>query len=294
MVQDYLRVRRALGFALVEVGHTLEGFLAYLHAHGSDAVTIDNALAYATAAQGASRRTQALRLSAVRGFTRWAHTLDASIQVPPARLLPARPTRAVPFIYTTGQVADLLGAADRLHPAIRAATFHALVALMAATGIRTGEALGLGLDDFDPHAGTLTVTGKYHKIRTLPLHHSVVDALGDYVRQCPRPRPAGGGPPPLLISRGGGRLGRGSVHPTFRSLTAQVGLTAVSPACRPRLHDLRHTFAVNTLLDAYRRGEDPNVTLPILSTWLGHADPGDTYWYYSDSRVIPMPAPSCA
>ena len=114
MVGDYLRVRRALGYKLSHPGHVLTGFLDYLTARGTAMVTIENALGFATAPVGVSPRTQALRLSAIRGFAKWAHTMDPTIQVPPAGLLPARSTRAVPYIYSDDEIAALLGASPRL------------------------------------------------------------------------------------------------------------------------------------------------------------------------------------
>ena len=105
MVGDYLRVRRALGYKLTHPSHVLTGFLDYLTATGTDMVTIENALGFATAPVGVSPRTQALRLSAIRGFAKWAHTMDPTVQVPPAGLLPARSTRAVPYIYTEDETA---------------------------------------------------------------------------------------------------------------------------------------------------------------------------------------------
>jgi integrase len=201
-------------------------------------------------------------------FTRWARLRDETVQVPPARLLPARPTRAAPYIYTGGEIAALLEAARQLRPAIKAATFHTLVALMAATGVRTGEALGLDVTDLDEQAATLTVTGKYGKVRVLPLHTTVLDGLRGYLRERDRLLPAASCPA-LLVSTRGGRLRSQVVHPTFRALADRAGLVAASSACRPRLHDLRHTFAVSTMLDAYRSDGDPAATLPILATWLG-------------------------
>ena len=284
MVRDYLRVRRVLGYKLISTEHVLFGFVDYLNAHGTDQVTVEHALGFATA-RGGSTRTQALRLSAIRCFARWAHTLDPTVQIPPPRLLPARPTRSAPYIYTEAEVGALLAAADSLRPAIRAATLHTLIALMAATGIRTGEAIGLNIVDFNRSAGTLTVTGKYGKVRMLPLHPTAIDGLSDYLQQRRRLLPAIDCPA-LLISVNGRRLPPSTVHPTFRSVVRQAGLTAVSPSCRPRLHDLRHRFAVATMLDAYQSGEDPAVVLPVLSTWLGHAQPGDTYWYMTGTAEL--------
>jgi integrase/recombinase XerD len=285
LVTDYLRVRRSLGYKLEYTERLLFGFIDYLSAVGAPAATVEHAVGFAMAPPGASPRWQALRLSAVRCFARWAHLQDPNIQVPSPRLLPARVTRAAPYIYSDTEIAALLEATGRLHPQIRAVTFHTLIALMAATGIRTGEALGLDVTDFDQRACTLTVTGKYGKTRRLPLHPSIRDGLIDYLLQRQRLQPAPSGPALLVTSRGT-RLKPQSVHPVFRSLTDRAGITDASSACRPRLHDLRHRFAVLTMLDAYRSGRDPAAVLPVLATWLGHADPGDTYWYLTGTAEL--------
>jgi integrase/recombinase XerD len=285
LVTDYLRVRRSLGYKLEYTERLLFGFVDYLSAVGAPAATVEHAVGFAMAPPGASPRWQALRLSAVRCFAWWAHLQDPTIQVPSPRLLPARVTRAAPYIYSDTEIAALLEATGRLHPQIRAVTFHTLIALMAATGIRTGEALGLDVTDFDQRACTLTVTGKYGKTRRLPLHPSIRDGLIDYLLQRQRLQPAPSGPALLVTSRGT-RLKPQSVHPVFRSLTDRTGITDASSACRPRLHDLRHRFAVLTMLDAYRSGRDPAAVLPVLATWLGHADPGDTYWYLTGTAEL--------
>jgi len=285
MVGDYLRVRRSLGYKLVGTEHLLFAFVDYLDDQGAPTITAEHAVRFATSRPEVSPRYHALRLSAIRCFTRWAHTLDPAVQIPPDRLLPARVTRAAPYLYSGAEVAALLGAADELRPAIRAATFHTLVALMSATGIRTAEALGLDLADFDAQAGTLTVTGKFGKTRMLPLHETVTTGLGDYL-VVRADHLGGAGCSALLINTAGTRLLPGTVHRTFRQLTDRAGLTRVSSACRPRLHDLRHTFAVNTMLDAYRNGGDPATVLPVLSTWLGHAEPSHTYWYLTGTAEL--------
>jgi integrase/recombinase XerD len=232
LVADYLRMRRALGFKLEGTERLLFAFVDYLHDQGASSVSVEHAVAFATSPEGASPRWQALRLSAIRRFTRWARLLDPSVQVPPARLLPARPTRAAPYLYTDAEIAALLAAAAQLAPAIRAATMVALVSLMATTGIRTGEALALDVTDLDRRAGTLTVTGKYGKTRMLPLHPSVLEGLGGYLSERDMLLPAAHCPA-LLISTRGTRLRPQSVHPTFRALADQVGLSASSSASRP-------------------------------------------------------------
>ena len=182
MVVDYLRVRRSLGFKLDEAEYILTRFVNHVQAaEGSQTVTVAHALAFATAPAGASRRWQALRLSAIRCFARWAQTVDSTIEVPPMRLLPARPTRTAPYIYSNAEIGALLAAAGRLHPAMRAATYRTLIGLMAATGIRNGEVVGLDIASLDQQARTLTVSGKYGKTRKLPLHQTAADALVQYL-----------------------------------------------------------------------------------------------------------------
>jgi len=225
LVADYLRTRRALGYKLEGTERLLFAFVDYLHEQGAVSVSVEHAVAFATAPAGASPRWQALRLSAIRLFARWAHLLDPSIQVPPARLLPARVTRAAPYLYSDTEIAALIAAAAELTPKMRAATMVALISLMTATGIRTGEALALDTANMDRRAGTLTVTGKYGKTRLLPLHPSVLDGLHKYLSERDRLLPAAHCPA-LLVSTRGTRLRPQSVHPTFRALADQVGLIA--------------------------------------------------------------------
>lgn len=240
MVADYLRLRRSLGYKLDGAEYILIRFVDYVQtADESQTVTVAHALAFATAPAGASRRWQALRLSAIRGFARWAQTIDSTIEVPPTRLLPARPTRTAPYIYSNTEIVALLEAAGHLRPAMRAATYRTLIALMAATGIRTGETIGLNIASLDQQAGTLTVTGKYGKTRKLPLHQTTAEALAQYLDRREELLPAANCPA-LLISSRGTRLHANTVQHTFRQLGIETGLRTRSPACRPRLHDLRH------------------------------------------------------
>jgi integrase len=173
-----------------------------------------------------------------------------------------------------------MAAADSLRFPLRAATYRTLIALLAVTGMRVGEAIRLDLGDFDPAAGTLLVRWtKFDKTRELALHPSTVDALRGYLSRADRPRPAP--TPALFISPGGARLLYCNVHSTFKALRRHAGLQARSAQCRPRIHDIRHSFAVNTLLDAYRGDIDVGQQLALLSVYLGHVDPGGTYWYLS-------------
>lgn len=277
-VGDYLRLRRSLGYKLIEHERFLNQFLDYLEETQATTITAENALAWAKLPVGTNPRWHGARLSAIRGFALWAHAFDPDIQVPPTGLLPMRTVRATPFLYSKDQIRALMDAAASLVPALKAATFRMLIGLLAVTGMRAGEAVRADVTDLDLDAAILTVRStKFGKSRLLPLHVSVVDELRDYLSL----RAAGAlpGATALLVSAAGTRLTYDNAHKVFKKLTAQAGIKPRSPACRPRMHDLRHSFAVNTLLDAYRSGGDVAERLPLLSTYLGHTEPANTYWY---------------
>lgn len=205
--------------------------------------------------------------------------------MPPDDLLPARGRRATPYLYTQQEIAALMHATEILRGSHVQATYRVLIGLLAVTGMRVGEAIALDQGDFDAGSGMVTIRhGKFDKARALPLHPTTVAALQDYLRRDDRPRPAG--VPALLISSRGKRLGYGTAHWVFHKLLHHCGIVPRSAACRPRIHDLRHSFAVTTIADDYRTG-DPGSRLAILSTYLGHADPGDTYWYLSAAPELP-------
>jgi integrase/recombinase XerD len=291
--QRYLQLRRSLGYELDEPGRLLLGFADYLDALGVTRLTIDAVVAWATAPQGTAY-WHWLRLSAVRGFAIHLHTLDPVHQVPSADLLPRQYTRPAPYLFSDDEVTALMRAAGRMRHGPAALTYQTLIGLLAVTGLRPGEAYRLDRDDFDADNATLTVVrSKYGKSRQLILDCSTVSALQEYGHHRDRvyPHPA---EPSLLVSMQGTRLNVISTERSFVRLTHAVGLRPRSDRTRPRLKDLRHSFAVNTLIGWYRCGVDVDARLPVLSTWLGHVDPRATYWYYPDSRVIPMPAPSCA
>ncbi len=279
-VVDYLQIRRALGYKLERTEKLLLQYLEYLDAHGSGTVTVENAVAWATLPEaGKDGHWWAFRLSAVRGFARYLHALDPGHEVPPPDLLPNRSHRAVPYLYSAEEILALMTATRTLRGELRQATYRTLIGLLAVTGMRVGEAIRLDREDVDLRHGILTVRNtKFGKSRELPVHASTVDALRSYLRLRERlvPEPACNA---ALISPAGTRLLYCSVHSTFRDLRRRTGLVPRSAACRPRIHDVRHTFAVQTLLAWYRAGVEVQPRLPLLSTYLGHVHPKDTYWY---------------
>lgn len=278
---DYLVIRRAMGFKVERHERLLGQFVDYLAAHGAMTLTSEYALDWAVAPSQADPRWWAARLSTVRGFAVHLHALDPAHQVPPHGLIPHGPRRTVPHLYTDREIAALVHAAGTLSFALRAATYQTLVGLLAATGMRVGEAIGLDRTDLDAQLGVLTVRDtKFGKSRQLPLHPTTTVALRDYLRLRDQLMPSPS-TPALLLSTRGSRLRYERVWETFHRLVGQAGLTPRSPAGSPRIHDLRHTFAVATLLNCYRDGADVQAMLPRLSTYLGHTDPKHTYWYLS-------------
>ena len=278
---DYLRIRRALGYKLERAGKLLPQFVDYLEQISAEAVTSEQALAWATLPAGGSGRWWAFRLSMVRGFAAYLHSLDPVHQVPPADLLPRRSRRATPYLYRDEEIAALLAAAGRLRFPLRVATYRTLIGLLAVTGLRVGEAIRLDRGDLDFEHELLVVRdSKFGKSREVPLHPSTMRALRGYLRLRDRLQPPPSAPA-LFISPAGTRLLYCNVHASFRQLRRRAGLQPRSASCRPRIHDLRHTFAIRTLLDGYQHEGDVQPRLSLLATYLGHVHPDSTYWYLS-------------
>jgi len=282
---DYLTERRARGYRLADHGWLLAAFLDGLEASGAVGICLADALAFAQARPLTGRQWQAARLHAVRGLASYVHTLDpTAAELIPAGLIPAKVTRSIPYLYSDDQIATLMSRTKALSPPpLLAASIHTLIGLLATTGLRSAEAVRLDVEDLSVDQRVLTVVGKYGRQRLVPLHPTTVEALLDYQQlRATRAAPAGAR---------GGRLNLNQARAAFRGVVNSCNLPT-RPGCRrPRLHDFRHTFAVNSLIDAHRQGADVDARVAVLATYLGHVDPINTYWYYSDSRVIPIPAP---
>lgn len=278
-VEDYLRLRRALGFKLQRPGEILPQFVAYLGAAGAPAITCELAIAWAQLPQGVQRLEWAHRLSAVRGFATYMKTIDPATEIPPPDVFGARQRRPVPYLYSEADIRRLLQAARQLQPPLRAATHETLFGFLAVTGLRIGEAIGLHRHDVDLGQGVITIEqAKFGRARLVPLHSSTTDALKAYSARrdqlCPTPES-----PTFFVSSLGTALLASPVRRVFHQLTADIGLR--SATVRPRIHDLRHSFAVRTLVQWHRSGIDVDSRMAVLSTYLGHVNPSGTYWYLS-------------
>ena len=280
--RDYLTLRRALGLKLVEADRMLDSFLEHLERRGASTVTVELAVAWAILPRQAKPWWWRQRLSAVRGFARYLQAFDPGTQIPPTGLIYSPVPRATPYLFEADEIVAILKAAEALRPALRGATYRTLIGLLAVTGMRVGEALALDDDDVAPDDAVVIVRhGKGGKSRELVVHPSTAEVLAEYreIRQssCRRPKTSA-----FLVSTRGTRLHHSNVLLVFRGLINILGLaTNVRGGRPPRLHDLRHRFAIVSLLDWYRQGVDVQARLAVLSTYLGHAHPADTYWYLS-------------
>lgn len=278
--EDYIAMRRGLGFKFATQGLLVLRLVDYLEAQGATWLTTALAVAWATSPVGADPAWWAQRLSVARGFGRYLHNRDPATEVPPPGLLSARFRRATPYLYSPADIEALMAATAVLRHPLRRATYRALIGLLAVTGMRVGEAIRLDRHDVDWDSGLVVVhASKFGRSREVPLHRSSLDALGVYARQ----RDQLQGPPhapSFFVSHTGARLVYCSVCHTFRRLVDVAGIPAAPGTGRlPRLHDLRHSFCVRTLLDWYGDGADVEALMPALSTYVGHTKPVWTYWY---------------
>jgi integrase/recombinase XerD len=276
---EYLRVRRGLGFEMPQDDRLLEGFVAFLEHAGAERITTELALSWARQPVHAHPHRWRQRLSVARGFAQHLATIDPASEIPSTDLLPGTRQRLAPHIFTDGEIVALMTAARQLTPPSRAARHETLIGLLAVTGMRPGEAIGLDRADVDLRRGVVHVrAGKQKKQREVPLHETTISALGDYARQRDArfPTPS---TPAFFIGARGRRMGREELNRTFTLLVDQIGVQCRGARQRPRPHELRHSLAVHTLIDWHRTGEDIDRRMPLLSALLGHADPASTWWY---------------
>jgi len=278
-VSDYLALRRGLGFKLEMHGRVLPQFAEFLQQREATLITTALALEFATQPASGSVVWWHQRLAIVAGFARYLQGSDPRHEVPSSDLLPAKFRRAIPYLYSEEQISALMAAAREIVSPLKAATYETLIGLLSVTGMRIGEAVGLDRDDVELSEGRLTVRhGKNGRSREVALHPSTVAALRSYasVRDalCPHPKA-----PSFLVTVTGIRMNKGTIWHEFDRLRHATGLDRETLGRRARIHDVRHSFVLRVLLGWYRDEVDVEAQLPLLSTFLGHTHPSDTYWY---------------
>jgi site-specific recombinase XerD len=282
-IDHYLRLRRDLGFKLIQADGWLHDFATFMEQQHATVITPELALQWAVQPQHAQPSTWARRLATIRRFARYHRNLDPRTEIPPSGLLAQKSERAKPYPYTDEEVVRLMQAAATLPSAhgLRAQSYCCLLGLLAVTGLRIGEALALKREDVDLSAGLLMIrSAKFDKSRWVPLHRSTQEALLAYAEH--RDRTLGRTTTEsFFVSEQGNPLVAATVRRTFRALCRQTGLHGAVDYDEPRLHHFRHRFATETLLQWYRSNQDIERKLPVLATFLGHTHVSDTYWYVS-------------
>lgn len=284
--EAWLAERHARGYLLKDHRWLITGFLDGLASRGVTKITVADALAFACQTPTSTKRWQAARLRAVAGLAAYVHGVDpeAAELVPPG-LIRTRTTRRLPYLYTPEQVGQLMVSATTvLTPQLFALGVRTLIGLLAVTGMRSGEAMALNVEDLHVDQALLVVTGKYDRQRLIPLQPASLDALLSY--QAHRPHQVTAPGRPLLFGPRGGRLNKNKARAAFARLISECHLPDRPRCGSPRLHDLRHSFAVNTLIDAHRHGADVDARLATLATFLGHVEPANTYWYLTASPEL--------
>jgi integrase len=291
-IQEYLAMRRSLGFKLKESGNGLLDFAAFMQQHRAAYITQALALAWTQQPAHTQPANWAQRLSFVRGFARFRSASDPRTQIPALGLLPFRPKRARPYLYSDDEIRRLLCAALKMpcryeRGELRPWVYYALFGLLSVSGLRLDEARNLELRDVDLKGAVLTIRGaKFGKDRLVPLHASTCKVLANYLARRQRhwaTRPVSSY---LFVSSWGNQFDTGQIHRAFYALSRQIGLRGASDRHGPRLHDMRHRFATTTLVRWYRSDQDPERKLPILSAYLGHVHVADTQWYLSASPEL--------
>jgi integrase len=287
-VDQYLAERRRLGFELRSMGHGLARFARYVAKVGHQGpLTVDLMAAWARQAESGhgDRATCARRLQMLRPFTGWLRQFEPATQVPDEAVFGRVPGRMAPHVYREQEIVELLAAARQLGPpdGLRAAVMETLFGLLACTGLRIGEALGLQEGDVDLKGEVLSIRqSKFGKSRLVPLHPSAVEALARYRTQRTRYVRTTPETPFFVATRGrllGQPVGDHQARRIFDQLRKQLGWVDRGSHGAPRVHDLRHAFAVRRLVLWHEQGMDINQRMLALSTYLGHAKVSNTYWY---------------
>ena len=279
---DYLSLRRSLGFKLQSDGIALASFVAFMAKKQSDYITTEEAICWAKMSSSNRPSQWGSRLCFVRGFAGYLHAFDGRTEIPPTGLFPSH-RRPTPYLFTSIEIRRLVEAAGQLpglDPFLKL-SLPCLLGLLSVTGLRISEALNLTVDHLDLESGILTITGaKFGKSRLIPLHRSTRNVLIQYRnarQQLLQAQPMDY----WFVNQHGKRLGDACVRYYFRKLLKRLNIDSKAGHPRPRLHDLRHHFAVSTLTRWYHEGQNVDAKLPVLSAYLGHVETNNTYWYIS-------------
>jgi len=283
-VEDYLTIRQSLGFQLDHPKRMLRNFVSFLEQKDASYISTDLVVQWVNLHKNTQLFSRAARFSIIRKFIEYWHNFDSRTEVPPKDLLIYSYRRKTPYIYTDEEISGLLLACEKLTSRIglRKHTYMVLFGLIACTGLRRSEVIFLDQEHIDFDQSILTIKkSKFNRSRMVPLHATVLKHLIKYEQHRDQLFPISK-TNAFFVSEKGMRLNRSAIRDTFLEISRIVGLRNQSDSCGPRIHDLRHRFAVKTIIEWYKAGINVEQRMPILSTYLGHIDPRYTYWYLSN------------
>jgi integrase len=283
-VEEYLTIRQSLGFRLDHPKRMLRNFVSFLEQEDSSYISTDLIVKWANLPKNTQLFTRAARFSIIRKFIEYWHNFDSSAEVPPKDLLIYSYRRKPPYIYTDEEVSRLLLACKKLTSKIglRKHTYQVFFGLIACTGLRRSEVIILDKEHIDFDRSIITIkNSKFNRSRMVPIHSTVLKHLIEYNQHRDQLFPILK-TNAFFVSEKGLRLNRSAIRDTFLEISQIIGIRNQSDRCGPRIHDLRHRFAVKTIIKWYKSGINVDQRMPILSTYLGHIDPRYTYWYLSN------------
>jgi integrase/recombinase XerD len=286
-IQEYLCMRYQLGFKLVNTTRVLNNFATYMEQNKAPHIITKLALAFAQKS-ACSPFYCAVKLRIIRRFALHLHTIDPLTEIPEDHLLPYSYRRHSPYIYSDADVLSLLDACKTLlsnHP-LYAHTYYTLFGLIVVTGMRTAEVLALTHQSVDLSKGVITISeSKFHKSRKIPIHATTIEMLSKYTRHRAKYFDKNQSPY-FFVNSKGTKLNPSSVQRVFRQISIAAGLRNKSDSKGPRIMDFRHKFAVRALERCYDEGVNPNTVMPVLSMYLGHENPTNTYWYLTGTPEL--------
>ena len=288
-VDSYLAVRRTSGYQMGAPELILRSYARFAEKRTEAHVKTRTVIDWATQAPSQNQRIRCL--TTVIRFARYLHAEDQRHQVPPRDLLGHRCGRFLPYIFTVDEIDRLLQAASRLKPTdcLRPNTYTTLFALLVTTGLRISEALALLIDDLTPDGLHIRET-KFKKSRIVPIHESTELGLGRYLEMRNRVVTSDRH---IFISANK-RLGYDSVLWAFLKVLAEIGLNPPPCGRRPRIHDLRHTFACRALESCPPGRGNVDRHIRALSIYMGHVEVANTFWYLeSTPRIMEGIAHAC-
>lgn len=282
-LEGYLALRQALGYKLRTHRSSLKNFVQFASEKKATTITTQLALAWAMKPDGANPKWWAYKLRMVHHFALYVRVREHTTEVPPLTLLPYSHQRPKPYIYSDDEISRLITAAKALpcRKGLRGLTYFTLFSLIWVTGLRISEALAIDREDVNCTNQLLTIrNAKFGKSRLIPVHVSTSNALAHYACSRDQIFPDVQSPS-FFLSTLGNRPTSAIAQLTFRQLCSKIGIRNTNHGKRPRIHDMRHSFAVKSLIDIYKRDNDVEQAVYSLSVYMGHVGPSSTYWYFS-------------